>query len=434
MTQPAGAVSTGRGPLGLNFEVVAIIAGVVVMTHAASMVTVPLLPRFVTELGGSVLVVGLALSSYAAARLITNIPAGMLSERIGRRPVIIAGAIGVGIFGSLSGTAATIPVFMAYRFMMGLFSAMAITTSNAAIADITTVENRGRTLSLVSGAHLVMGIAAPGLGGIVGELVGIRVPFYASGVPAILVGIWALARLPETRTSSRAVVQGHAAPQGHAAGPGEARSGGGPGRSWADTRMLLANRSFLLVCVIGFAQFFTRAGVSHALIPIFADQVIGIGPGRLGMFFSIAAVIHGLMVYPAGMISDRFGRKVLIVPGGLLVVAALVFYPFAGTLAAFAFAFIALHGAEGFSGGAPNAYVGDTSPPGLRGLGFGIYRTFGDLAGMISPLLLTGLATTSFLAGFFFAAALHLGATLAFALGAVETAGKRRGRRASASP
>ena len=419
MNRPAGAASKRRGPLGLDLEVVIIIAGVVVMTHAAGMVTVPLLPRYVSELGGSVLAVGLALSAYAAARLFTNIPAGMLSERIGRRPVIIAGALGVGVFASLSGSAATIPVFMGYRFMMGLFSAMAITTSNAAIADVTTIENRGRTLSLVSGAHLAMGIAAPALGGIVGELVGIRVPFYASGIPAVLVGIWALARLPETHS---------ARPDG----AGEARAGA-PGRSWPDTRVLLTNPNFLLICLVGFAQFSTRAGASHALIPIFADQVIGIGPGQLGVFFSIAAVLHGLMVYPAGMVSDRFGRKVLIVPGGLLVGAALVIYPFASTLATFAFAFIAVHAAEGFSGGAPNAYVGDSTPSGMRGLAFGIYRTFGDLAGLIAPLLFVWLATASFHAGFFFAAALHLGATLAFALRAVETAGSR-GRRASGGP
>lgn len=419
MKTPGTETSERRGLRGLNREVVIIIAGVVVMAHATTMITVPLLPRYVSELGGSVLAVGLALSSYAAARLFTNIPAGMLSERIGRRPVIVAGALGVGLFGSLSGSAATVPVFMAYRFMMGLFSAMAITTSNVAIADVTTVENRGRTLSLVSGAHLAMGIAAPALGGIVGEFVGVRVPFYASGVPAVLVGIWALARLPETRAPRK--VEPGAVPAG------------GSGGTWADTRVLLANPSFLLVCLVGFAYFFTRAGASHALIPIFADQVIGIGPGQLGVFFSIAAVLHGLMVYPAGMVSDRFGRKVLIVPGGLLAAAALVFFPFAGTLAAFAFAFIALNAAEGFSGGAPNAYVGDVSPPGLRGLGFGIYRTFGDLAGLIAPLLLAGLAATSFHAGFFFAAALHIGATLAFALRAVETAGRRR-RRAAAGP
>ena len=161
----------------------------------------------------------------------------------------------------------------------------------------------------------------------------------------------------------------------------------------------------------------------------------GIGPGQLGVFFSIAAVLHGVMVYPAGMVSDRFGRKVLIVPGGILAAAALVFFPFAGTFAGtfagFAFAFVALHAAEGFSGGAPNAYVGDAAPAGMRGLGFGIYRTFGDLAGLIAPLLLVWLATASFHAAFFFAAALHVGATLAFGLRAVETAG-RRGRRASA--
>ena len=413
MNAPPSGPGTESGPRRLNRELIFLIAGIVVMTHATSMVTVPLLPRFITGLGGTVLGVGLALGIYAAARLITNIPAGVLSERWGRRKVIIAGALGVGVFASLSGTAASVPVFLAYRFMLGVFSSMAITISSVAITDVTTVENRGRTLSLVSGAHLVVGIAAPGLGGIVGEFVDIRVPFYASGIGALLVGVWAIARLPETRPARR-----HEEVEARAAAT----------RPWSDARALLTNQSFLLVCIIGFAHFFTRTGASHTLIPLFADRVVDIGPAELGIFFSVASVIHGVMVYPAGVASDRWGRKVLLVPGGVLTALALVYFPFTGSLVTFGIAFIAVHTASGFSGGAPNAYVGDASPPAMRGLGFGIFRTFGDLAGVIAPITLAWVATTSFHAGFFFAAALILGATLAFAWLAAETAGSRARR------
>jgi len=393
-------------------ELVFIIAGLVVMTHGTSMVTVPLLPRYVDVLGGTVVSVGLSMGIYAAARLFMNIPAGMMAERFGRRWVIIAGALGAGLFASLAGTSSNVTEFLAYRFMLGIFSSMAITISSVAITDITTVANRGRTLSIVSGAHLAVGIAAPGLGGIAAEFVGIRVPFYASGVGALLVGLWAIVRLPETKTSDAPVRDRKRE---------ERRS------SWADTRTLLGNRSFLLVCLVGFSHFFARNGGSHTLIPLFADRVMEMSTSQLGVFFSIASLLHGVMVYPAGIASDRFGRKILLVPGGLITAAALAAFPFSESIIAFTAAFMVLHIASGFSGGAPNAYVGDLAPAGMRGLGFGIFRTFGDLAGVISPIALTALTQeVSFESAFLLAAALSGVLTIAFWRSAVETAGTSR--------
>ena len=413
MTVRATDPGERKGPLGLDLELVLIIAGIVVMTHATSMLTVPLLPRFVDELGGTVVGVGLAMAVYAAARLLVNIPAGMLSERFGRRRIIIAGVVGVGIFASLAGTSSGIPVFLVYRFLLGVFSAMAITISMVALTDLTTVANRGRTLSIVSGAHLAVGIAAPGIGGLVAEVVGIRVPFYASGVGALLVAAWALVRLPETKFALSAASTAM-------------RSQLGGGSTWGGTRALLGNGNFMLICLVGFAHFSTRAGASHSLIPLFADGVVSLSPGQLGLFFSIASLIHGVLVYPAGVVSDRWGRKVLIVPGGVLAALALVYFPFADGLWTFAVAFIVLHTASGFSGGAPMAYVGDVAPADLRGLSFGAYRTFGDLAGVVAPLGLVLLAQAfSFQWGFFAAAALNAVALVPFAWLAAETAGRR---------
>ena len=107
--------------------------------------------------------------------------------------------------------------------------------------------------------------------------------------------------------------------------------------------------------------------------------------------------------------------------------AALVFYPFADGLWTFAAAFILLHAASGFAGGAPMAYLGDVAPPDLRGLSFGIYRTFGDLAGVVAPLSLVFLAqAVSFHAGFFAAAVLNAAILVPFTWLAAETAGRRR--------
>ena len=91
------------GPLPLRPELIIVVGGLVATAHAAMMITIPAFPRFVDLIGGSAIVVGFALAISSVGRFFTNIPAGMLSERLGRKKVVIAGAIGIGVFASLSG-------------------------------------------------------------------------------------------------------------------------------------------------------------------------------------------------------------------------------------------------------------------------------------------------------------------------------------------
>jgi MFS-type transporter involved in bile tolerance (Atg22 family) len=94
--------------------------------------------------------------------------------------------------------------------------------------------------------------------------------------------------------------------------------------------------------------------------------------------------------------------------------------PFIGT-------FILLHAAIGWGGQAPTAYLGDIAPHGQRGAAFGWYRTFGDLAGIIGPLIALGLADYgSYEAAFAFGAALWTVTLVAFWRVAKESAGPNR--------
>ena len=135
---------------------------------------------------------------------------------------------------------------------------------------------------------------------------------------------------------------------------------------------LLKNSSFFLACTLGFAQFFTRTGSSHSLVPLYADRIIGLSPSELGLFFAGASLLHGLLVYPAGAIADKFGRKAVIIPGNIGVVAALIMFPHTEGVWLFAIGFILLHGATGYGGQAPVAYMGDIAPANARGVSFGL--------------------------------------------------------------
>lgn len=397
---------------GLNIERLLVVGGVVAFTHSAMSIIIPVLPIYMESLGASVaLGVGFTLGSMSLARFLTNIPAGIVAERLGRKKVIVTGALLVGLFGSLSGSAPGLVVFLALRFVGAIGSAMVQTSASVVVADLTTVENRGRALGLIHGVQLITGIASPAAGGILADLVDVRAPFYVSGIGAILFGLWALLRLPETRPA-RTQLQGLGT--------------GGFRQTVDEARNLLRGPSFFLICMIGFVTFFTRGGASHSLVPLYAAQVIELTPGQLGLFFSGAAVFHTALVYPAGVLSDSLGRKPLIIPTNILVAISLAAFPFTTGVLQFGLAFYLLHGATGVGGQAPVAYLGDIAPRSLRGISFGMYRTFGDLAGVMAPLMLTGIASgINFTAAFIANAVLMLVVTLAFGHIATESAGKR---------
>jgi MFS transporter, DHA1 family, multidrug resistance protein len=399
----------------LRPELIMIVGGLIATAHAAVMITIPALPTFVKDLGGFWFIgvgmsYGIALASASLGRFGTNIPAGIMSERIGRKPIMIAGAIIVAVFGSLSGVAPNAPMLWTFRLLMGIGSAMVITIANVVATDLSSVENRGRVLGMMHGMQLVVGISTPALGGFLAGWVDIRAPFYVSGAGPAVFAIWALLRLPETRPHLGAIAA-------------KARNSSGA----AGAAGLLKDPSFFWVCMLGFATFYLRNGATTGLIPLYMDDVLGMRPEQLGILFTIASVIHGVIIYPAGWASDIWGRKPLIVPTGIFVGIGVAAIPFMTDIMPFVITFILLHAAIGWGGQAPTAYLGDIAPEGMRGASFGMYRTFGDLAGIIGPLVALGLTDyVSYTAAFGSGAIIWSVTVFMFWKVAKESAGKKR--------
>ncbi len=391
------------------------ISSATVLVMAGQGVIAPILPLFAKRFGVGTAEVGLTLSAFALARLLLNVPLGAASDRYGRRLLLIGGPLvtAVGMIGS--GFALNIGQLLAWRFVAGAGSGMYMTGAQIYLVDISTSENRARFIGTNQGALLLGTAVGPAIGGTIAQFVGLRAPFWFVGIGALVAAFYAWARLPETRGPAERRADAEARRRA------AARPDAVPRERFLWWRMM-RSRDFAAVSLITMAVFFTRTASRNTLMPVMASARLGISTGALGAIFTLMSVVNLVLIAPAAMIADRFGRKWAIVPSGLLMALALVVLGASHGYLLLLIGAVLLAIGTGIAGPAPAAYAADIAPPELRGLAMGLYRSAGDIGFLIGPPLLGALAdATSFAWGFGANALLLVVAALFFLVMARET-------------
>ncbi|WP_425147067.1 TCR/Tet family MFS transporter [Deinococcus sp.] len=161
---------------------------------------IPVFPKLVARLADSTqigaLYVGVFLGVYALAQFVCAPLLGALSDRYGRRPVLLLSLLGIGLDYLLQYFAPTLAWFFLGRVLAGVTGAN-ITAANAYIADVSPPEKRATNFGRV-GAALGMGfIVGPALGGVLGG-VDLRLPFLFAASLAFLNFLYGLLILPES--------------------------------------------------------------------------------------------------------------------------------------------------------------------------------------------------------------------------------------------
>lgn len=397
-----------------------------VLVMAGQGVIGPVLPLFAREFGVGAAAVGLTLSVFALARLILNVPLGLLSDRYGRRILLVGGPVvtAVGMVGS--GVAPSIEALLAWRFVAGAGSAMYMTGAMIYLTDISTAETRARFIGTNQGALLLGVSIGPGAGGLIAQGYGLRAPFYVVGVSALLAALYAYLRLPETR--------GLATPEDDLFEYEPAARRTDPDDDRPPWLRMVRSRDFIAVSLVTMAIFFTRTASRQTLVPLLSVERLDMSPGLLGGIFTLMSFVNMLLITPAAIGADRFGRKRVIIPSMIGTAVGLMLFAGTDTLTMFVIASVTLSAAMSIAGPAPAAYAADIAPVEARGLAMGLYRTSGDLGFVIGPPLLGALAdATSFGVGLAANAVLVVAAGLFF-LTARETTHQARLEPAAGRP
>ncbi|MEM3046317.1 MAG: MFS transporter [Candidatus Bathyarchaeia archaeon] len=376
--------------------------------HIGMSIISPVLPIYARSFGVSYALAAMAISVYALGRLVTDLPVGFAADKVGRRPLLLIGAVVLTVGALLNGLAESFWELLLYRFVQGVGSSMWMTSRTILIADIVRPEERGRVLSYFQAFMLLGSSAGPTIGGFVAAGWGLRAPFYAGAACFVLSLL--LVHEPDRRAMSR-----------------EEGQSDGAWLSLNAAKRVLSNRTFTVACLATFTVFFMRTGIRATMIPLYASSVIGLGEAEIGLAISFATIMNLLVTVPVGHLMDKHGRKVVITSNLLITGVSALSFPFSFDLTTLSLSCLLLGVGTGGAGQAPLALAADVTMDAPRGFAMGLYRFFGDVGFIVGPIIVGAVADTFDLRSPFFTVAVlvFLSAFLVQLL-AVETVRRKR--------
>src|SRR5258708_26841384 len=145
-----------------------------------------ILAVYATALGASTTMVGLVFAMFGGARLAVSFPAGMASERFGRRLLMLTGLVLLGASSFIAITLTSVPLLVATLLVQGAGQAIYVTTAMAAIADLSTPERRIRDMAAFQAASTIGISIGPGIGGLPPRARGYGAPLLPHRPPTLI--------------------------------------------------------------------------------------------------------------------------------------------------------------------------------------------------------------------------------------------------------
>jgi multidrug resistance protein len=311
-------------------------------------VAIPVLPALSRRLGASPTMIGLLFASFGVTLLTVSLPMGAVSDRVGRKGPIVGGLIALAAASLLFAFADTLPWLFAARLVQGAADAVTWVVGFALIADLYDTSERGRITGIVMMGTSFAVMFGPTLGGWLYEIGGIRLPFIAVAVMAIVdVGLFAWIVIPPHQAAAEPVPIG-----------------------------MVLRVPAIAACALAVVAISGTISMLEPVLSLYLNT-LGVNPARVGMLYGAAAVVTTSLHPVCGRLADHFGARQMTMLGLIATAcmipmlgqawsfpSALVLYLFAAAAGAFVIT--------------PSlAYMGEaTTDAGVRsfGVAYGLYN------------------------------------------------------------
>jgi multidrug resistance protein len=326
-------------------------------------IVLPILPLYAERFDASPGTVGLLVASFSLAQLVCSPLLGRLSDRIGRKPVLVLSLAGTAAGSLLTGLAGSLWLLFAGRVVDGI-SGASVSVAQAAVTDLAPPSERPRLLGLLGAAFGLGFVAGPAIGALA-ALGGPHVPFLVAAALAAVNAVVAAFRLPETRLSRDRPTE----PVGRAL------------QSRAAVRRELAD--YLLVAFVSLVAF----SAFEATFALFGERRLGLRLASTGAVFTVIGVLIALV--NGGLVGPtvrRFGEAGTLRLGLAGNAAGLAVLPFVHSWVTLAPAILLLTVGQGLVTPTLAATVAGRVDDDRRGAALGAQQAAGGLARVVGPV------------------------------------------------
>ena len=325
-------------------------------------IVVPLLPLYARHLGAGPASVGLLLAAFSAAQFVSAPLLGRLSDRIGRKPLLIVSLAGTAAASLLTGVAGSLWLLVVARLLDGA-SGGSVAVAQASATDMVGPDDRMRVFGLLGAAYGVGFVIGPAIGGLA-ALGGARIPFYVAAGIAGLNAVVAIRRLPETRPEPAQNSDGRAAPRDSMR---------------TVLRRIAAPAVVTVMLIASFSAF-------EATFALFGQRRLGFGLAAIGAVFAmvgvVAVVVQGGLVRP---LAARIGDLGCLRAGLVAESLGLLLVPTVHGRVGLVLPLLLIIAGQSLSTPALNALVVARAGPVGRGAALGAQQGLSALARIVGP-------------------------------------------------
>jgi len=328
---------------------------------------IPAIPLFAKTFEVNNAQIGAIISAFALARFAMGLPAGKLIDIFGERRVQTTGLLLVAVSTFASGLAMSYWQLLTYRALGGIGSVMFSVSASSLLMRSVDDSIRGRAQSTFNGGFLIGGIAGPAVGGIL-SVISLRVPFFVYAFTLVCAAFVTSFFLSEKRL----------------------------GRSIKniqdpEDRILLKDAlksyPYLAAMAISFLTNWVLFGLRNSILPLFAQENLGVSNATLGFGFTVAAIVQGIALVYVGKLSDFRGRKFALMIGSFTLLSGVATIIISSNWWYYMLAMVLFGIGGAFEGTGASAVVGDLFG-GKGGRVIALFQMAGDFGNIISPVLL----------------------------------------------